>query len=282
MKLSRAASLAVCLVLQVADLSKELAVLDRDTDPQRLETAAIAIATSSDPAAIAVLARHFGEPSFLKRLDPPQGSTGSVIHLGRVFRKLAEHPSPATAALCIALAGNEEFTAEPSRLNFLLNALAAVHPVSEEAATIFRDTSQSDYLEVNGPLLAKNASPRALDVLAELLANEELSAAQRVSVAHWGLLPVRTNPAVVAMCARLLKTRGLSHEVQIAVLESLYDYRPREWFSLRAGQPSPPSWKSSPAATREILTSLGTSSLRRTDLPLGLRKAIQDTLRQLH
>jgi len=277
MKLTRGISLAMCLVLRAADLSKEAAVLDRDKDPQRLEAAAIAIAASNDSAAIALLGKHLGERSLLKRLDP----AGGVLHLGRVFRKLAENPSPATAALCVALAENEEFTAEPSRLNFLLNALAAVRPVSDEAAAVFRDTSQSDYLEVNGPLLAKNASPRALEVLAELFGDEELDAAQRVSIAHWGLLPVRTNADVAAMCARVMKAPELSHKVQIAILESLYDYQPQEWFGKRGVQPVPPLWKSAPAATRQVLTSLGTISLERKDLPSDLKAAIQRTLSQL-
>jgi hypothetical protein len=277
MKLTRGILLAMYLVLRAADLSKEAAVLDRDQDPQRLEAAAIAIAASNDSAAIALLGKHLGERSLLKRLDP----AGGVLHLGRVFRKLAENPSPATAALCVALAKNEEFTAEPSRLNFLLNALAAFRPMSDEAAAVFRDTSQSDYLEVNGPLLAKNASPRALEVLAELFGDEELDAAQRVSIAHWGLLPVRTNADVAAMCARVMKAPKLSHKVQVAILESLYDYQPREWFGKRGVQPVPPLWKSAPAATRQVLTSLGTISLQRTDLPSDLKAAIQRTLSQL-
>lgn len=275
------AGLALFVLMGAADLSKEEAILARGRDPERIEAAALTIAASNDPAALADLAKHFGEHSFLQRLDPADGSEVSVIHLGHVFRTLIENPSPATASLCISLAGDREFNSVPARLNFLLNALAAVRPMSAAAANLFRATSSSGYLELNGPLLAKNGSPQALEVLADLFADESLDAEQVVSIAHWGLLPTRTDPAVAAMCARVLSRGGISQKVEIAILESLYDYQPRRWFGLRAGQPSPQPWSSAPAATRDVLRSLGTSSLKRQDLPPALHATIQSTLEQL-
>jgi hypothetical protein len=268
----------LCAVLSAAD---ELAVLDRERDPARLEAAAISIASSQDAADIAGLAKRFGDPGFLRRLDPPRVSGFSVVHLGRVFEALAEHPSPAVESLCISLAQDRDFTAVPARLNYLLNALAAVRPLSEAAANVFRTTGRAGYVEVNGPLLARNASPRAIEVLGELLGDESLDAAQRVSMAHWALLPARINAGVVAMCARLLAKRGVSHKVEIAILESLYDYQPRQWFGVNLGQPQPPSWQSAPAATREQLRSLGTTALAWPDLPVETRQAIQNTLLEL-
>ena len=275
------AGLAMCAVLQASDLAKQRSVLDRDRDPARLEAASISIAASGDSAALADLAKHLGSRAFLHRLDPARGSVPEVVHLGEVFRSLTLHPSLATASLCIALAANSEFTAVPARLNFLLNALAAVRPMEEPAAKIFRTASRSGFLEVNGPLLAGNASPRALGVLSELFRDESLDVAQRVSIAHWGLLPNRTNPDVVAMCARLLSAGGISHEVELAILESLYDYRARQWFGLAAGQPTPPPWSAASPAARDALKSLAAERLSRSDLPPALRAAIQNTLVQL-
>ncbi|HEV8120699.1 MAG TPA: hypothetical protein VGQ67_06870 [Candidatus Polarisedimenticolia bacterium] len=264
-----------------ASAAQDHAVLERERDPARLEAAAIAVARSNDPAAIGDLAKRLGERSFLDWLDPPRASGPQVIRLGRVFRALAQHPSAASASLCIGLAPNPDFTAVPARLNFLLNALAAVRPTSEEAANIFRSTSRTDYLEVNGPLLAANASPNALKVLAELLADDSLDAARRVSVAHWGLLPNRTKPALVEMSARLLSGGSMSREVQVAVVESLYDYQPRRWFGVTSGQPKRPSWSSAPPRTKDLLRSLATKLLSRPDLTPELRSAIQQTLEQL-
>jgi hypothetical protein len=250
--------------------------LDRERNPDRMEAASVAIAASTDAAAMADLARHLSQRGYLQRLDPGSG----VTRLGHVFRTLAEHPSPSAESLCIVAAGSAEFNEVPARMNFLLNALAAVRPMSEPAAKIFRSSSRSGFLEVDGPLLAANASPRALGVLAELLRDESIDAAQRVSIAHWGLLPNRTNPDVVAMCDRVLSA-GVSRDVEIAILESLYDYQPRQWFSLRAGQPSPPSWNTASPAARDALRSLAASRVGRSDLPPALRAAMENSLAQM-
>ena len=278
---SFAALLAAGFLLHAADLSKLLAALDRERDPASLEAAAIAIARSGDAKAIGELGRHLGRDAFLQRLDPARGAESGTARLGRVFGAFAEHPSPASEALCIGLAGNDDFMSVPARLNFLLNALAAVRPMSAAAARVFGETSRSGYLEVNGPLLARNASPRALEALQELFADEALDQEQRVSMAHWSLLPRRTDVAIVAMCSRLVVSGSVSLAVRVAIIESLFDYQPRPWFGLAAHQPKPPDWKSAPTKAKELLRSLGKTLLARTDLSPGLRAAIRSTLGQL-
>jgi hypothetical protein len=182
----------------------------------------------------------------------------------------------------MALARNAGFRAVPERLNLLLNALAAVRPMSEEATAIFRDTSRSGYLEVNGPLLARNASTAALALLEELLSDESLDIEARVEVAHRGLLPVRTDGAVVAMCARVTVSRLVSRQVRTAIAETLFDYQPRQWFGVAANQPTPPAWKSAAEPARNALRSLGETLLGQPDVPANLRTAILTALAQLH
>jgi hypothetical protein len=274
MSIGRLIAVGTCLVLRAADLQQSAAALDHESNPARLAAAAAVVAGSQNPDAIARLGKHLTERAFLRQLDPD----GGFSHLDAVFRAAAAHPSKATESLCIQLAGNAEFTSQPSRLNYLLNALAAVRPMSDAAAKVFRTTSRSGYLEVNGPLLARNGSPKALDVLQELLSDESLNVEQRVSIAHWGVLPVRTDPGIAAMCARLLMGGHISHQVEVAILESLFDYQPKRWFGVRSSQPAPPSWNTAPLTTRAILRSLGRSSLQRKDLPAALRPAIEKTL----
>jgi hypothetical protein len=114
----------------------------------------------------------------------------------------------------------------------------------------------------------------------ELFADPSIDPAQRVTIAHWGLLPNRTNADVLSMCAQLLGT-SLPKEVETGIVESLYDYQPKLWFGVAAGQPSPPGWKSTPEPARKTLRSLATKLLGRRDLAAELRAAIRSTLRQL-
>src|SRR5205085_10057267 len=128
----------------------------------RLQAAAVAIAVSGKAADLAELARHLADEAFLTRLDP---EPGGVTRLAEVFRALAAHPSPATAALCLQVAQSNAFAALPARWNFLLAALAAVRPMSPAAGRLFLNTGRSGLLEVNVPLLAGNATPEALKAM---------------------------------------------------------------------------------------------------------------------
>jgi len=167
------AVLATCLAMQPTNLSRQVASLDGQRDPARLGTAAVAIAGSGDTEAIHSLATYWGRASFLRRLDRAKHGQSDIDRLAHVFRVLADHPSAATEALCIGLAHDREFTSVPERLNFLLNALSAVRPMSNEGAAIFRETSHAEYLGVNGPLRAGNAHCRfvgcqAFEVMAKV------------------------------------------------------------------------------------------------------------------
>jgi hypothetical protein len=273
-----AVAVILCNLACVVHASDDTAKPRGDRDAEGLERAAVSTAVSGDPTRLAVLARLLGERSYLARLDPMHDSEIPVVRLARVFRALAEHPSQATASLCVSLGRSPDFTAAPARLNLLLNALAAVRPMSQESADLFRSTNVSGFFEVNAPLLAKNASPRALEILSEMLSDQGVDLMQRVSIAHWALLPTRTDVRVVTMSSGILEKQTLPHEVRIAILESLYDYQPRRWFGLDAAQPAAPSWETSSRATRTALRLLGKAMLRREDLPDELRTAIQKTL----
>ena len=281
MILTRTAGLLLFVVIGQVGAPSGAADRLRDQDPARLEAAAISIATSGNPADVALLADHLGQRAFLRRLDPSSGGDVAVLRLRNVFRALAEHPSDATAALCLTLARTPDFTAEPSRINLLLNALIAVRPMSQAAADFVRSVNSPSYIEVSAPLLAVNASPRALELLSQMFLDDTSDIAQRVSMAHWSLLPTRTDLRVVQTSARVLQNDGLSHDVRVAILESLYDYQPRRWFGLTSAQPAMPAWSSASRATRAALQSLGNTALTRSDLPADLRTAILKTLAEL-
>jgi hypothetical protein len=273
---------ATCLALQPTKLSKEVAALTTQRDPARLEAAGLAVASSGNAEAIQKLATHLGTRFFLRRLDPGKDGQSDIDRLVHVFATLTDHPNAATEALCVSLARNAEFVSVPERLNPLLNALAAVRPMSKEGAAIFRESSHSGYFGVSGPLLARNASPLALAVLEELMSDESLDPQDRVDVAHRSVLPVRTNPAVVEICARVTASRLVASEVRMALVETLFDYQPRQWFGVAMNQPSPPPWSSANEPARNALKSLGKQLLGQSDVPTNLRAEIQKTLAQLH
>jgi hypothetical protein len=280
--LARLVALLTSLAAQPASLSRQVASLATERDPARLEATSVAVASSGNPQAIQRLAAHLGTRSFLQRLDPGKKGQSDIDRLMHVFAALAAHPNAATEELCVGLARNAEFLSLPARLNLLLNALAAVRPTSSGAAAIFRESSHSGCFDVNGPVLAHNASPLALAVLEELMSDETLDVQNRVDVAHRSLLPARTNPAVIEMCARVTASRSVASSVRMAIAESLFDYQPRQWFGVAMHQPTPPPWSSADQTARAALKSLGMRLLAQPDIPANLREAIQNTLAQLN
>ena len=275
-------AVVACLASQPANLSRQVASLATERDPARLEAASVVVASSGSAQAIQKLATHLGSRSFLRRLDPGKKGQSDIERLVHVFAVLAEHPSAATEELCVGLAHNAEFLSLPERLNLLLNALAVVRPTSSRAAAIFRESSHAGFFDVNGPLLARNASPLALAVLEELMSDETLDVQARVGVAHRSLLPVRTNSAVVEMCGRVTLPRVVAGPVRMAIAESLFDYQPKQWFGVVMNQPVPPPWSSANEPARNALRSLGKQLLGQSDVPENLRAEIRKALAQLH
>lgn len=276
MRTRPAAALFCCLAF-AADLSRQVAALDSERNRAKLAAAAVAIAGSGDAAAIERLADHLEKRAFLKRLDP----NGGTDRLADVFQQLRAHPSPATERLCLIVAVSPEFRSLPARMNYLLNALAAVRPVSDAGAKVFRETGASGFFEVNGPLLAANGSTRAIAVLEELISDKNLDPAAKISVAHWSLVPYRIRPEIVEMCARLLDPGRLPADVAAAVVESLFSYRPRQWYGPQMAPPVAPAWSTAGEPAKTAVRHLGRRLLSQPDIDRSLRSAIESTLAEV-
>lgn len=248
--------------------------------PEALEARLRAMAASQDPTQLQNLARILGDPSVLERLDPPVEGYRPMGRLLAVFDVLIAHPSPHTEALGQALLRDEDFAFVPQRLPPVYRTLAAVVPTSEANAAIFRVAVGQGLHQTLAPNLAANASPRALEVLAEILRDPSLTVDDRIEVAHRALLPHRTTPALLERCQAVLDA-GTEPQVELAILEALFDHQPRRWFGVAATPPVPPEWATLSPKGREILVRIGRTALRRKDLPAELARAIRTTLSEV-
>jgi len=262
-------------------VARQVAILDSASDPSRLEAAAVAIAVSGDAPSIAQLARRLGDAAFLRRLDPPESSYTPVVRVGRVFDALRGHPSAAVETLALALASDSDFNAVQARRNSLLGVLAERKPLSAPAAAVLRDAARNGFLETVGPLLARNRSRRAMALLEELLAEEALPAPQRIAVAHAAIVPNRNEREFVQLSIRLIRRPALAPSVACGIAESLFDYRPREWFGISSEEPEPPPRSLAALDVRKLLRDLAEELRRRPDLSPTLRGAIGNALAEL-
>jgi hypothetical protein len=237
-------------------LARHLEVLNTSNESAELAASAVALAASEDREALVSLARILRAPGFLARLEGADGqSTSDVTNLADVCIALAQHPTEFTGRLCELLYGEPTFQELPARFNALLHALGAVKPVTPRAAEIFRETSAAGFAQVNGPILLANSEPPALAVFAEIITGEWVESYVKVDILHRSLLPVRDRLPIVQMCIRLL-TSPLDPEVRAALIETLHDFRSKDWFGPAMYAPEPPDWNHSPDASLELLTRL--------------------------
>jgi hypothetical protein len=259
------------------EIARHTAVLTEAQDSGAVVASAITLAASEDRNAVIALARTMRLPGFLARLEGSEESTTeSVTNLADVFIALTEHANDSTGRLCELIYGEESFRELPARMNPLLYALGAVKPVTPRAVEIFRETSASGYAQVNGPLLLKNGEPPALEVFAEIITGDWVEAYVKVDILHRALLPVRDRLPIVQMCIRLLAGK-LEETVRAGLVETLYDYRSKDWFGPAMYPPKPPDWSQAPDASLEMLIRLG-ERLLGEPLPPGPLAAVRSTL----
>ena len=214
-------------------------VLKESHERAALAASAVALASSSQPEALARLAVFLQSEAFLKRLDALDDPQQKLVNVRSVLDALEAHPSQLTGRLCEALAKSPVFLAEPDRKIFLLPALAAVRPMSEQAVAIFREANAEGYFNGNGPLLVANGSPRALALFAEMVVDTKVTEEDRIEMIHWALPTHRLHAGVLEMARGLLE-RGLSPDLEHALEETLFDYRGDDWFGVERNPPVPP------------------------------------------
>ncbi len=255
-------------------------LLRTETDRTRLAAAGTRLAGLGSPEAIEALGGFLHDPRFLARLDQVDSLGDKTRHLSRILRVLQTVPSPAVADLCLALARNPSFLADPDRLIFLLETVAAVRPMTEQTVALFVATNPQGHAPSNAILLGRNASPNALGLFETMLLSETFEPEERVETIRSALLPVRNHKSVVELADHML-SNSLPIEVEIALVETLFDYRPAQWFGKVGNPPQPPPWTSATKpALRHVLT-LGRALRRRKRLPAALRQRIARTSEEI-
>jgi hypothetical protein len=216
-------------------------ILETSTDREALEKAGTQLAARGQPEAVVCLGKFLRRWEFLLRLDDTSKPQTRRRHLGRIMAALQAHPNPAVSDLCISLGQNRVFLSDPDRMDFVLETLAAVQPMTAEAAALFRRTSDAGYYTFDIPLLVANGSPRALALFEALIQDKRVGIDRRVDCLHRAVLANRTKLPVLESAERLLATH-LEDGLRAGLLESLFDYREKEWFGPAANAPRPPAW----------------------------------------
>jgi hypothetical protein len=254
--------------------------LETSRDRDALEKAAVSLAASEDPASLDKLGELLSRADTLARLDDLDDASNNVRHLAEVLQTLQEHPSPSSADVCLRQMREPAFLAVDDRKIYLLPALAAVRPMSEAAANVIRQTNAEAYYNLNVLLLVYNGSPRALALFEEMIRDDDVPEDQRVDGLHAGVLPYRTELAVLQSMDRLVEA-DLPDEVRHGVIETVFERETGQWFGPQRFPPTPSPWESGTSEALEFALLLAGKVMARGGLPEPLRAAVTDTTAEI-
>lgn len=206
------------------------------------------------------------------------------LALEPILAKLSRNSSPPAAQIIGLLCTNKVFLAEESRAECLLQTLPAIHPLPAQALSLLRKSLEPDSSssEIAIRALFDSGEKPALDLFSE----EVLGGRQDpVVVKGWmrdPLLRHRTDVGVLQMSLELLQNPKFDAELKNSLVESLFDYRPKEWYvpqEMEGQLPKPPSSKNLPHDVRELLKKIAAviaadSSVSATNKAL-VKKAVQ-------
>ncbi|PYS34084.1 MAG: hypothetical protein DMG14_30300 [Acidobacteria bacterium] len=258
-------------------VEENLNVLRSSRDRNSLERAAVALANMADPAAVLQLGEFLRRSEFLARLDNVRSSDAKTLHLREVMAALAAHPIAAVGELCLTLSKDKNFLDDEDRMDSLLETLAAVKPMTEEAAEFFSRTNVDGYFAFNAPLLVKNGSPRALELFESMVRDRSVDVNRRIDSIHRVVLPYRTSLPVVNSAERLLSA-DLEDSVAAGLVETIFDYKPKQWFGPAVRSPRPPEWQSASPEALQTVVRLGEKVSGRRFVGPDLAGVIQRTI----
>ena len=280
------ATVASCATAGEALTTKDAVwILERSTDGRALKNAAVFLAASRAPEDHKTLGRFLGTATFLSRLDPPEhyDGTWTDLRLGRVVDTLAENRCPSSDEVLVGLIGSAEFQAHPLRVQILLRALAAVRPSPPQAIAYWDRLSGPespitwDVIEA----LFINQSIPALDLLERKFADPSQDRDRRILWMRM-FLPVRRNDEPLLLACERMVTKSLPADLRPALVEVLFDFRPREWYRAEMNNPpKPPPRAKASVEAKTILERIGRYALDKVRLTPGQTKAVKAALKEL-
>jgi len=208
----------------------------------------------------------------------------SKLALEPILAKLSRNSSPPAAQIIGSLCTNKVFLAEESRAECLLLTLPAIHSLPAQALSLLRKSVEPDSSssEIAIRVLFDVGEKPALDIFSEEVVGGRQDP---VLVKGWmrdPLLRHRTEVGVLQMSLELLQNPKFEAELKNSLVESLFDYRPKEWYvpqEIEGHFPKPPPSKNLPREARELLKKIAAvvaadSDVSATNKAL-VRKAVQ-------
>ena len=256
--------------------------------PTNPETAALlkrltALAESQNDAGQVELASELANPATLDSLDKPAERNQRIprdLLLARIFERLRDNSSPAASATLRTLSKAEALNADWRLQQLVIGAFGHQRPLLPDSVAYLDAQSQPKSLNLQIVIMAlvENESPPALALLGRKLADPKLDDNNKISWIRYQILPKRRSADLLLGLEDWLAHGKLSTTVRTALVEALFDYRPREWGGTEL--PAAPDDSATSAKAGAVLHRIAKKALD-SDYPASVKNSVRQTLAKL-
>ena len=224
---------------------------------------AVALARSTDAADHQRLVGLLLDTAWLDRLDAPELALVAgpeSLQLGLVLDEAAVH-APSVLDRLIA---SPLYLRPGHRQIALIDASAEAKEPGAPLVKFWRSQLDPDADELESTILAlvRNQTPPAIGVLEEAITTDVFDDELVFWWFRGPMLERRQAAPILSMADRLLRTDRLNGRRQAALVESLFDYRPRDWYIATEKPPRPPARAALDDRARALLRSIADSAVR--------------------
>jgi hypothetical protein len=258
-------------------------ILRVSAKPNTLKAAAQKLAASERPEDHVAVTSFLTSTVFLERLNTLreyQIFRPKRLRLWAVLDVLLRNKAPSARQVLINLTTAAAYNDDeiPARSDLLIQACARIRPAPPPVVAYWNKYCQPD--DGHAPLtieaMLENSSSPALALLEAKMADPGHDVEERIAWMRTSILPRRNEIPVLKSCSRMLGG-SLPQPLRPALVETLFDYRPAEWYTPSNPVSCPPRQKMS-AEARIELRAIGEMALKQEELTLEQQTVVKSVL----
>lgn len=253
-------------------------ILSTSHDPLELLRVSLALARSARADDLRALQPWLTQAEFLNRLDSPEEYAEAGrgrLRIKAVIEALAGNRAPAAGELLLALTMSPAYNAVLVRTDLLITACASIRPPPAGLIKFWDAHCKpfDGFTPLTIDALVVNGAVPAIELLERKFADPGHGEDVKRDWMHESILPHRHDVELLRGCRRLL-ARGLPADLRPALVETLFDYRPDDWYR-EHGVKRPPPRAALPADARQALRETAKYSLDNVPLEPELRGKVE-------
>ena len=247
----------------VSSIEEALIVIENSDKGDDIEEAAKLICKIENRDAIEKLVLNLKEAEFLSRMDSPNDYTfyRHRLRVRRVLEYIAKISNSEMAELCLLeLSRDSLFMSDKSRVKGIIVACGLVDSPSLELIKFLHSyvIPKGRHANLAMRSLVNFKTMEAFEIVKSILLSESFRPVKRCSWLVNFILPIRYHEQSLNLYERLLMADIDDQELRNCIVQSLFDYKPSEWYGDHSEVKEPELQK---ASTKELNSLLFLSDL---------------------